>query len=60
MKSNNKERLLALMSTHQLSVTKVSELLGRSKGTVRNWRAGTPCAPDHIIELLELKVWGVK
>lgn len=54
---SNTQRLKDLMSQHKLSPEQVSELLGRSVQTVREWRCDNKNnISDNNLELLELKL----
>jgi excinuclease UvrABC helicase subunit UvrB len=56
-------RLLDFMEQHQLSITDVSKMLGRSNQTVRIWRsdnARKQVIPEHSFRLLELTVAAAK
>lgn len=53
----NTERLHRLMAHHDLTRTRVAELLGCSVKTVSCWRCESPRAiPDRELERLELKL----
>lgn len=52
------KRLKALMKAHDLTVEQVATMTDRSATTVKIWKCKHPARviPDHILQLLELKV----
>lgn len=61
MKHPNTLRLHQLMAEHKLNGPAVAALLNRSLKTVHCWRSQSPAPiPTHLLELLELKIGGVK
>lgn len=53
----NNDRLRALMRDNGLDCATVGQLVNRSPKTIRNFRAiHGPQMPDHLLELLQLKV----